>query len=134
MGLSSNCAFKRIDSNIDLNPTDFRQVSAIFEQHQKAPDVKVELLPSSHSAILSMVDEGFALKFTGFGVRTSPPSCQSCLGCGSSQIGDNEVGLYTTNRNYRGRHGSHSSQVYLAGPLVAAATAVTGYITDPRDF
>lgn len=113
---------------------DFRMVAELLENRNISEDVKFNLYPATHQVIRDMLDEGLGLFFTGKNASISPPSCQPCLGSGSSMIGENEVGLYTTNRNYRGRHGSLSAKVYLSGPLVAAASAITGIITDPRDL
>ena len=67
----------------------------------------------------------------------APPSCAACLGGPIDTFGrthGNEVVVSTTNRNFIGRMGSKDSQIYLASPYTAAATAVTGHITDPRDL
>ncbi len=67
----------------------------------------------------------------------APPSCAACLGGPLDTFGrtsSNEVVVSTTNRNFIGRMGSKSSQIYLASPLTAAASAITGHITDPREF
>ena len=67
----------------------------------------------------------------------APPSCAACLGGPIDTFGrthGNEVVVSTTNRNFIGRMGSKDAQIYLASPYTAAATAVTGHITDPRDL
>ena len=62
----------------------------------------------------------------------SNPTCGACLGGYMGILGDGEVAVSTTNRNFVGRMGSRSSKVYLANSAVAAISAITGYITDPR--
>lgn len=113
---------------------DFRLVGGLLEKRDIFPGMRLGLYPASHQAVRDIVDEGLAMLFTRRGASISPPSCQPCLGSGPSLLGEGEVGLYTTNRNYRGRHGPPSARVFLAGPLVAAASAITGVITDPREF
>ncbi len=63
-----------------------------------------------------------------------PPGCGPCIGLGKGTLGDDEVGISATNRNFQGRMGSRSSQCYLASPGVVAASAIAGYITGPRDY
>ena len=70
-------------------------------------------------------------------VPVAPPSCAACLGGPIDTFArakGNEIVISTTNRNFIGRMGSKDAQVYLASPLTAAASAVTGHITDPRDL
>ncbi len=113
---------------------DFRSVGKLLDNRKVSRDVRLHLYPASHKAIREMLSDELGLLLTARGSKMSPLSCQACIGKGPNQLGPGEVGLYTTNRNAKGQQGSPSSQVYLAGPLVAAATAVTGYITDPRDL
>ncbi len=75
--------------------------------------------------------------FEKAGCKIGPPSCAACLGGPEDTFGrthSDEVVISTTNRNFPGRMGSMESSVYLASPYTAAASAVTGYITDPRKF
>jgi 3-isopropylmalate/(R)-2-methylmalate dehydratase large subunit len=113
---------------------DFRKVAALLQKHELYPGLRLGLYPASHQAVRDIIDEDLALLFTRRGATISPPSCQPCLGSGPSLLGEHEVGVYTTNRNYRGRHGALTAQVYLSGPLVAAASAITGVLTDPREL
>lgn len=113
---------------------DFRQVARILEHNEIATGVRLGLFPSTYQTIRQIIEEDLELLFTAKGASLAPPSCQPCLGSGPSLIGPQEVGVYTTNRNYRGRHGPPSARIYLSGHLVAIASAITGYITDPRDL
>ena len=75
--------------------------------------------------------------FKHAGARIGEPSCAACLGGPKDTFGrtqGTEVVISTTNRNFPGRMGSKQSQVYLASPYTAAASAITGHITDPREF
>ncbi|MBM3329488.1 MAG: 3-isopropylmalate dehydratase large subunit [Calditrichaeota bacterium] len=113
---------------------DFLPVVRLLESYTIAPSMRLGLYPATHGAIRRIVEEELALFFTRHGASIAPPSCQPCLGSGPSLIGEGEVGVYTTNRNYRGRHGPPDAQIYLAGSLVAAATAIAGVLIDPRDL
>ena len=81
--------------------------------------------------------ESLADIFKNAGARIGEPSCAACLGGPKDTFGRanaEEVVISTTNRNFPGRMGSKQSQVYLASPYTAAASALTGRITDPREF
>lgn len=120
--------------------TDFQYAAKIlFGQKVKKPTY---IVPAS-TQIASQLEEetlnGITLKeiFINAGCIIAESSCAACLGGPSDTIGrsiDGDVVISTTNRNFPGRMGSKSSQVYLASPLTVAASAVTGKITDPRKF
>ena len=105
--------------------------------------VKTLLVPATRQVEQGLLDtkiDGQSLRaiFEAAGVEPiAPPSCAACLGGPTDTFGrthGNEVVISTTNRNFIGRMGSKDSQVYLASPYTAAATALTGHITDPRDI
>lgn len=76
---------------------------------------------------------GYLKTFMAAGAVVMNPGCGPCLGVHEGALGDGEVALSTTNRNFKGRMGNPNSEVYLCSPAVAAASAVAGAITDPRN-
>ena len=78
--------------------------------------------------------EGLAETFVQAGAALSTPTCGPCLGGHMGVLAAGERAIATTNRNFVGRMGHVESEVYLASPAVAAASAITGHITDPRDL
>jgi len=111
---------------------DFRAAWGILKGHQVHPDVRLIVIPSSPKVLQLMIQEGIVQGFVAAGAVISPPTCGPCIGGHMGILAAGEVGLYTTNRNFVGRNGHPTSQVYLSGPFVAAASAITGCITDPR--
>ena len=81
---------------------------------------------------MQAVEEGLVKIFVEAGGAFSTPTCGPCLGGHMGVLGKGERAISTTNRNFVGRMGHIESEVYLASPAVAAASAVTGYITDPE--
>ncbi len=78
------------------------------------------------------MEKGYLLDLMRAGAVVMNSGCGPCLGVHEGALGDGEVALSTTNRNFKGRMGNPNSEVYLCSPAVAAASAVTGVITDPR--
>ncbi|MFC1493598.1 3-isopropylmalate dehydratase large subunit [candidate division KSB1 bacterium] len=111
---------------------DFRMAAEVLGDKQVHPRVRLIIIPGTQEIALQLINEGLAEKFIKAGAVISPPTCGPCIGAHMGILADEEVGLYTTNRNFRGRNGHTSSRVYLAGPAVAGATAITGKISDPR--
>lgn len=111
---------------------DFRAAASVIAGKQVAPQVRLIVIPSTQDVYLQMIAEGLLTTFVEAGATISPPTCGPCIGGHMGILAENEVGLYTTNRNFKGRNGHPSSKVYLSSPYVAAASALTGKITDPR--
>ena len=78
--------------------------------------------------------QGLVEIFLDAGATVGPPTCGACCGAHMGVLGKDEICVSTTNRNFPGRMGHVESQTYLASPQVAAASAVTGKLTDPRDL
>jgi len=110
---------------------DLRSAAKLLSSRKVHPDVRLLIIPGSQDVYLNMLKEGLGTVFTEAGGMICPPSCGPCIGGHLGVLGPEEVGLYTTNRNFVGRNGHPTSKVYLSGPAVAAASAVTGVITHP---
>jgi 3-isopropylmalate/(R)-2-methylmalate dehydratase large subunit len=96
--------------------------------------IRTEVLPAAISIYRRAMENGLLKIFMDAGVTVGPPTCGACCGAHMGVLAKDEVCISTTNRNFPGRMGHVESQTYLASPLVAAASAVTGKITDPRDL
>ncbi|MFN3821902.1 MAG: aconitase family protein, partial [bacterium] len=113
---------------------DFESVAELLNGFKVHPDVRLIFIPSTPRILKRLIDEGLAEKFLEAGGVIAPPTCGPCIGGHMGVLARGEVGLYTTNRNFRGRTGHPESRVFLGSPQVAIATAITGFITDPRDL
>jgi 3-isopropylmalate/(R)-2-methylmalate dehydratase large subunit len=96
--------------------------------------IRTEVLPAAQSIYMKALKEGLINIFMEAGAVVGPPTCGACCGAHMGVLGKDEVCISTTNRNFPGRMGHISSKTYLASPIVVAASAVTGKITDPRDI
>lgn len=96
--------------------------------------IRTEILPAAISIYKKALENGFIKIFLDAGAMVGPPTCGACCGAHMGVLAKDEICVSTTNRNFPGRMGHIESQTYLASPLVAAASAVTGKITDPRDL
>ena len=96
--------------------------------------IRTEILPAAISIYQRAMENGLLKIFLDAGATIGPPTCGACCGAHMGVLAKDEICISTTNRNFPGRMGHIESQTYLASPLVAAASAVTGKITDPRDL
>jgi len=96
--------------------------------------IRTEILPAAISIYKKAMEDGLLKIFLDAGVTVGPPTCGACCGAHMGVLAKDEICISTTNRNFPGRMGHVESQTYLSSPLVAAASAVTGKITDPRDL
>lgn len=113
---------------------DLLMAAKLLKGKKIAEGIRVLVSPASKDIYNRCLKDGIFEDLAEAGCTILGSTCGACLGVHSGNIGDNEVCVSTTNRNFLGRMGSKSSGVYLASPLTAAASAVTGYITDPREF
>jgi 3-isopropylmalate/(R)-2-methylmalate dehydratase large subunit len=112
---------------------DFRAFASLVKGRQKSPDVVAWLVPGSWAVDKQIREEGLdqVLKAAGFEIRQ--PGCSACLAMNDDKVPAGKLAVSTSNRNFEGRQGPGSRTV-LASPLTAAAAAITGVITDPREL
>ena len=112
---------------------DLRQAAEVLKGHSVHSDVRCIVIPGSQQVYLDAVHEGLVDIFINAGAAVSTPTCGPCLGAHMGIMAAGEKAVSTTNRNFRGRMGHVDSEVYLAGPYVAAASAILGYIAVPEE-
>jgi 3-isopropylmalate/(R)-2-methylmalate dehydratase large subunit len=112
--------------------SDLKVAAEILDGKRVHPDVRLIITPGTQKILREATKLGYIDILVDAGGVVSNPTCGACLGGYMGILGDNEVAVSTTNRNFVGRMGSRSSKVYLANSAVAAASAITGYITDPN--
>jgi 3-isopropylmalate/(R)-2-methylmalate dehydratase large subunit len=110
---------------------DLREAARILKG--KKVKIRTEVLPAAQSIYAKALKEGLIDIFMEAGAVVGPPTCGACCGAHMGVLGKGEVCISTTNRNFPGRMGHVESKTYLASPMVVAASALTGKITDPRD-
>jgi 3-isopropylmalate/(R)-2-methylmalate dehydratase large subunit len=113
---------------------DLRVAAGLLKGRQVHPRVRCIVIPGTQRVYLDALREGLVEIFIEAGAVVSTPTCGPCLGGYMGVLAGGERALSTTNRNFRGRMGHPESEVYLAGPAVAAATAVAGRIVHPGDI
>jgi aconitate hydratase len=112
---------------------DLMTVAAIVKGKLVSPSVSAAINPGTRQVMLMLAENGALADLIAAGFRVLESSCGPCIGMGQSPATDT-VSLRTFNRNFPGRSGTRGDRVYLCSPLVAAAAALTGVITDPRDL
>jgi 3-isopropylmalate/(R)-2-methylmalate dehydratase large subunit len=112
---------------------DLRVAARVLRGRQVHPDVRCIVIPGSQQVYLDALREGLVEVFIEAGAVFSTPTCGPCLGGHMGVLAAGERAVSTTNRNFRGRMGHPDSEVYLAGPAVAAASAVAGRVAGPEE-
>jgi 3-isopropylmalate/(R)-2-methylmalate dehydratase large subunit len=112
---------------------DLRTAAGILKGRRASSRLRLIVIPGTQEIYLQAMREGLLEVFVEAGAAVSTPTCGPCLGGHMGVLAHGERALSTTNRNFVGRMGHPESEVYLAGPAVAAATAITGYITHPEE-
>jgi 3-isopropylmalate/(R)-2-methylmalate dehydratase large subunit len=111
---------------------DIAAAADILRGRKVARGTRMLVFPASARIYQEALDKGYVLDLMRAGAVVMNAGCGPCLGVHEGALGDGEVALSTTNRNFKGRMGNPNSEVYLCSPEVAAASALTGTITDPR--
>jgi 3-isopropylmalate/(R)-2-methylmalate dehydratase large subunit len=111
---------------------DIAMAASLLRGKKVAQNTRMLVFPASGRIYQRALDAGYIADLMRAGAVVMNPGCGPCLGVHEGALGDGEVALSTTNRNFKGRMGNPTGEVYLCSPAVAAASAVTGVITDPR--
>jgi len=113
---------------------DLKVAAKILKGKKVHPEIRMLVLPATRTIYLQAMKKGYLKTFLDAGAVILNPGCGPCLGAHEGILAAGERCLATTNRNFKGRMGSAESEVYLASPAAAAATAIKGEIADPREF
>jgi len=111
---------------------DLAVAAKILKDHKVAPHTRMLIFPASGKIYRQALGKGYIGVFMQAGAVVMNSGCGPCLGIHEGALGDGEIALSTTNRNFKGRMGNPNSEVYLCSPAVAAASAIAGKIADPR--
>ncbi|HIU80437.1 MAG TPA: 3-isopropylmalate dehydratase large subunit [Candidatus Coproplasma excrementipullorum] len=114
--------------------SDLRIAADILKGRKVAKNVRAIIIPATNEIYLQAIHEGLVDIFINAGAIVSTPTCGPCLGGYMGILAENERAVSTTNRNFVGRMGHVTSEVYLASPYVAAASAVTGKLSSPEEL
>jgi len=122
-----------IGSCTNSSYTDMMKVAAVLKGKTVHPDVSLVIAPGSKQVLTMLAQNGALADMVAAGARILESACGPCIGMGQSPKTD-AISLRTFNRNFYGRSGTTSAQVYLVSPETAAASAITGVLTDPREL
>jgi 3-isopropylmalate/(R)-2-methylmalate dehydratase large subunit len=112
---------------------DIAVAARILRGRKVAEGTRMLVFPASWRIYHEAMERGYLRDLMEAGAVVCNPGCGPCLGVHQGALGDGETALATTNRNFKGRMGNPSGEVYLSSPAVAAASAITGVISDPRE-
>ncbi len=112
---------------------DIEVAAGILKGRKVSKGTRMLVFPASWRIYHMAMDRGYLRDLMDAGAVVCNPGCGPCLGVHQGALGDGETALATTNRNFKGRMGNPTGQVYLSSPAVAAASAITGMISDPRE-
>ena len=121
-----SCTNGRID--------DLRCAAKVLEGRSVAKGIRCIIIPATQAIYMQAMEEGLLKTFINAGAVVSTPTCGPCLGGYMGILAEDEKCISTTNRNFVGRMGHVKSEIYLASPAIAAASAVTGQISSPESF
>ena len=114
--------------------SDMEVAAKMLEGKHIAEGVRCIIIPATQAIYLECIKRGYMETFIQAGCVVSTPTCGPCLGGYMGILAEDEVAVATTNRNFVGRMGHVTSKIYLASPATAAASALKGYICDPREI
>ncbi|MDD1704408.1 MAG: 3-isopropylmalate dehydratase large subunit [Methanoregula sp.] len=112
---------------------DLKEAAEVLGRKKFSPKVRTIIIPASRDEYMKTLRAGLIEKFVKAGALVEAPCCGPCMGGAFGLIAPGEVSLSTSNRNFKGRQGSTEGKVYLSSPATAAASAIRGVITDPRE-
>ena len=113
---------------------DLRLVARVLEGHRVHPDVRLVITPGSQNVYRAAASEGLLSRLTEAGALVTGATCGACCGGHMGVLGAGETCITASTRNFKGRMGDPSAQIYMGSPATAAASAIRGVITDPREF
>lgn len=113
---------------------DMEVAARVMKGKKIAHGIKLIVTPSSKKVYLDMLKKGLVEVFIDAGAIVNNPGCGPCAGAHQGVLADGEVAFSTANRNFKGRMGNTNAEIYLGSPATAAATAIAGKITDPREY
>jgi len=112
---------------------DMQEAAEVLGNESFSEKLRVIIIPASRDEYLKTLRAGLIERFVEAGALVEAPCCGHCMGGAFGLLAPGEVSLSTSNRNFRGRQGSTDAEVYLCSPATAAASALYGEITDPRE-